>query len=285
LKTLTRCVEALLAVETRHAWELVVVDNGSSDGTAEYLASAASTNGNPVVTIVTELRQGKGCAQNAGWRRARGEIIAGTDDDCYVAPDFVDAVISAFAVGVGFVGGRVLLFDQADFPITIVTREAPFEISPYSFVACGDIIGANLAFRREVLESIGGWDERFGGGAPFACEDADVQARAAWAGAGGRFDPRIVVYHHHGRRDRKTVGRLSRWYDYSRGAYYAKMIRAQPSRRTYLRIWKIKTLEDFRAASGLAGKWRVIANLFRELVGFAQYLSSDLWKSQVRQTS
>src|SRR4051812_48213770 len=119
VERLKRCVEAMLAVKASHDWELVIVDNASTDGTANFLSTLSPNGVRPKVTILTEPVPGKGRALNIGWRRAEGQIIAFTDDDCYVTPDYVDAVISAFDRDVGFVGGRVLLFDEGDFPITI----------------------------------------------------------------------------------------------------------------------------------------------------------------------
>src|SRR3546814_9709199 len=64
----------------------------------------------------------------------------------------------------------------------------------------------------------------FGAGTPFACEDVDALARAAAAGWRGAYDPRPLVYHHHGRKTREDALRLRRVYDTARGAYYAKCI-------------------------------------------------------------
>ena len=62
----------------------------------------------------------------------------------------------------GFVGGRVVLFDPTDFPITIQELDRREDVEPHAFVPAGLIHGANFAFRREVLEAIGGFDDEFG---------------------------------------------------------------------------------------------------------------------------
>src|SRR5262249_2264682 len=134
-------------------------------------------NGNrPALRILGVATPGQGRAQNAGWRAATATIIAYTDDDCYVTPNYVDSVLAAFKRDVGFVGGRVLLFDKDDLAITIATRATEFKLLPYTFVAAGDFLGANMAFRREILERIGGFDEDFGPGTKFVCNDVDAQA-------------------------------------------------------------------------------------------------------------
>ena len=66
------------------SWELVVVDNGSSDGTREILNRFAAESTFPV-TVVFQSKPGLGRARNAGWGAAPGDIIALIDDDCYVA--------------------------------------------------------------------------------------------------------------------------------------------------------------------------------------------------------
>ena len=67
----------------------------------------------PRIRYCREDRIGLNAARECGWRAARSAIIAWTDDDCYVAEDYVDAVLAAFdgRPDVGAVGGRILLFD------------------------------------------------------------------------------------------------------------------------------------------------------------------------------
>ncbi|MEO8946678.1 MAG: glycosyltransferase family A protein, partial [Gemmatimonadaceae bacterium] len=67
-------------------WQLVVVDNGSTDDTRSVLE--AHRNYLPL-EILYEPKPGSGRGHNTGWRAASGEIIAFIDDDCYPAPDFL----------------------------------------------------------------------------------------------------------------------------------------------------------------------------------------------------
>jgi GT2 family glycosyltransferase len=94
-----------------------------------------------------------------------------------------------------------------------------------------------MAFRREALERIGGFDERLGAGTPFPSEDLDAAAAALWAGYSGVYDPRPVVYHDHGRRTADAATALMASYDAGRGAYYAKNVLRSQTRSTYLRAW------------------------------------------------
>ncbi len=229
--------EALGRMRARTAWELVIVDNGSIDDTPVRLATLAGSLEAPV-TIVREPRPGLGRARNAGVTAARGALLAFTDDDCYPAVDYIDSVADAFADREqGFLAGRILLYDAQDHPITIRVDSTPIPIPPRSVVPTGLVQGANMAFRREVLERIGGFDDALGPGTPFCNDDVDAAARASAAGFAGSFVPEPVVHHHHGRRDPAEISALWRSYDHGRGAYYAKCIFELPIRWRVARYW------------------------------------------------
>ncbi len=233
---LERCLEHVASLQTDRRWELVVVDNGSSDDTPAVLEAFCARL--PQMRVVREPAPGLGRARNTGWRATSAPIIAFTDDDCYVAPDYLDAMLAVFSEDpeLGFAGGRIELWDPADAPVTIDLRTAPKPFPPHSFVAAGGIQGANMAFRRKALEAIGGFDPRLGSGTPFPCEDIDAAAAALWAGYRGTFDPRPVVHHHHGRKP-SDVGSLMAGYDRGRGAYYMKQILSRGRRWVYGKAW------------------------------------------------
>lgn len=247
---LKRCVDALLSVTTMRDWELVIVDNASMDGTSKYLASIDQTHFNRVrVTTAFEPKRGLAVARNRGWRTASGGIIAFTDDDCYVSTDYVDSVIQVFDddLNIGFLSGRILLFDTLDYRITIQESQRRLDFRPWTFIAAGEVQGANMVFRRTALERIGGFNERLGAGTPFPSEDIDAAAAVLWAGIPGVYDPRPVVYHHHGRRTEREAQELRRSYDAGRGAYYAKYILRRDSRSEYVRAWMRSIGNDCRA--------------------------------------
>ena len=205
--------------------ELVIVDNGSTDATGTALDEfCRGFSGN--LRREYEPQAGLARARNRGWRAASGRILAFTDDDCYPAEDFLDWISDCFRERpLGFVGGRVLLFDPDDAPIGIQERQERFDLKPASYVCPGVIHGANFAFAREALEQIGGFDERFGAGTLlFSGEDTDALARVSAAGWTGAYDPRPLVYHHHGRKDPGDVRRLERGYGIGGGAYHLKCL-------------------------------------------------------------
>jgi glycosyltransferase involved in cell wall biosynthesis len=234
--------DSLKRIQCDSTWELVLVDNGSTDRTGEYLKNFAA-NFTGRVTLVAESRAGLGRARNRGWRATTAPVIAFTDDDCYPAPDYLDKILASFAAPeVGFAGGKTLLFDRADAPLTIYDHPVEQTYPPDHFIVGGVIHGANMAFRRKTLEDIAGFDDHLGAGTPFAFEDVDAQLRALAAHWTGKYNPNAVVYHHHGRKPGIETQTLIRAYDVGRGGYYMKCILFMPHRWRCLRHW----LRDMR---------------------------------------
>ena len=250
-------------------WELVLVDNGSTDTTADVIRQFAAASRFPV-RCVYATPPGLSHARNAGLRQARGRIVAFTDDDCYPRPDYLRAIVDAFDLSrAGVLGGRVVLHDPSDARVGVKDTLAPFEIPPGSFVKPGVIHGANMAVRRHVLEAIGGFDPFLGAGTRcMAGEDTDFIARAVWAGWTARYDPKVVVAHHHQRRPGADADRQRRAYDLGRGAYYARWLLDRRARRTYLREW-------YYSARRMVGR-RDLGAFRRELAGASRYVRDRL---------
>ena len=221
---LARCLQSVRQISFERPWELIVVDNGSTDGTAvilrEFMASALIP-----VRYVFEPKPGLGNAHNAGVAVARGEILAFTDDDCYPAPDFLSSLWSVFGdPSVGYISGRIPLYDPADAGKGGVRHPEPATFPPNSFIGPGSLFGgANMAFRRQVLVEIGGFDPLFGPGALFNCEDYDAAGRASAIGWKGQYRPEIIVWHHHGRKE-ADLPPLMKSYGIGIGAYHMKIL-------------------------------------------------------------
>lgn len=237
--SLQATLSSLLNLRMLPSCEVVIVDNGSRDAIQPVLEWFRDSSPPLELTSVVEPQPGLANARNRGWRTARGEIIAFTDDDCYPSDDFLWSVAECFQedARLGFIGGRILLYDPTDFPITIQDHPSRALIHPGQFVPPGLIQGANMAIRRGALESVGGFDGRFGAGTPFPSEDVEVLARLSSGGWFGAYDPRPLVYHHHRRKTAFEADRLMKSYDRGRGAYYAKCIMNPRLRGTYLKTW------------------------------------------------
>lgn len=253
---LLACLDALArTLYDPRRWELVVVDNGSTDETQTVLLRFAYQHRHLQVTGVIEQTPGLGAARNAGIAAARSPLIACTDDDCYPAPDWLHALVEtchapiALApahVQYGYVGGRIELHDATDAPVTIQRRPYPRDWAPHAWPLPGDLHGANLAFRKEVWSAIGGFDPAFGPGAQYVCDDLDFVTRASLAGYYGAYTPDAVVSHHHGRQPGPATRALSETYARGRGAYYAKQVRTSTEPYQFLRQWYWDVLVHLR---------------------------------------
>lgn len=217
-------------------FELVIVDNGSTDHTREVIESAKAA-GLPVRETMCE-KQGLGRAREHGRLVASGDYIIFTDDDCYPDPTFLAAYRLVFTdnPSVGFFGGRILLWDESDARETVDYRTDLVDYLPHRLPHPGELQGANIAIRRDVLNAIGGFDVNLGAGTPYPCEDIDLIARALMHGYTGLFHPAPVVFHHH-RRKEEHIPALRLGYAKGRGAYYMKYILDPATRAVSARRW------------------------------------------------
>jgi glycosyltransferase involved in cell wall biosynthesis len=187
-KTIGACLDSLLALHYPDALiELVVVDNASRDGTATVLRQYEGR-----VVRLRESTRGPAAARNAGVRAASGEVIAFTDADCRVDPDWLGAIVAPLAdESVGVAGGTIRAIPPAGeverFGEAIHDHRRAIEVyePPYA-------ITMNWASRRAVLEELGSFDERFRRG-----EDVDLSYRMVQAVYTLVFAPAAVIYHHH----------------------------------------------------------------------------------------
>ena len=208
---------------TDYAPEIIVVDNNSTDNTAAVVAEAARRGRIPV-TYVREANQGKSFALNRGLMQASGDVLALTDDDVVPAPDWLDRIVAAFRRrDITFVFGKVLPIWGALPPPELLTSRAQDIWGPLAIVDYGDEptdyvasrldqrlpIGANLAFAREALLSIGGWRTDLGkvNNTLISGEDHEIfmrlRRRSLYA---GYYDPELTVRHY------VPPGRLTRRY-------------------------------------------------------------------------
>lgn len=192
-RTIRPTVEALLALEGPDGPpELILVDDGSTDGTADALA------GYPV-RVAGRPNGGPAAARNTGWRASSGDVVLFTDADCIPPPGWVKGMLGAFADPlVGAAGGG---YDIAN-PKSRLSRLIHAEIlrrhagMPSRVKALGSY---NLAVRRDVLDRVGGFDESF---ATSSGEDNDLSYRVRAAGFQLAFDPSCTVAHRHPERVR-----------------------------------------------------------------------------------
>jgi glycosyltransferase involved in cell wall biosynthesis len=230
---LARCLDHVSAIRNAETWELIVVDNDSTDGTPEFLQAFAQRS--PIAMRVLKAPGANASrTRNTGAQAARGELLIFIDDDCYVQSDIVDQYRKIFEdATVGFVGGRILLYDRTDYPLTINESEVEVRFSAREPVPCGIVQSANMAIRQRAFMAVGGFDVRLGPGTPFVGEDWELQTRIGAEGWSGGYFPGPTVSHHHGRKRREARKRI-RSYNLGSGAVYLKLLANPRTRRPYL---------------------------------------------------
>ena len=179
-----RCLVALTAQDyPSDRLEIVVVEDGGPAG-AEQVVKELRRNGSPIRLRSTFVPPGgPAAARNAGWRLAEGEIIAFTDDDTIPDPRWVSEAVKTFALGADAVSGRTIVPTPArptDYQRNVKGLERA------TFATC------NAFCRREVLQRVGGFDDRF---TRAYREDSDLEFSLLEAGAHiVRSDAAVVVH-------------------------------------------------------------------------------------------
>lgn len=233
---LQQVLDALLQEEkiSRSAYEIIVVDDASTDLTPHKMASwprQASTSTVVVTGIRAETRGGPGACRNLGIQAARGEIIAFTDDDCLPARDWLHRLDEAwrqgeaapFGLKLAGIGGRTLISGPA--PATLAHRYMRahhwWETPKLSGQVVEYLLTCNGSFRRAALLETGGFDPGYG---PSGGEDADLGRRLVAAGYILGYAPDVLVCHQVSTR---VTDLLATAFRYGRGQGYTWFNRAQ----------------------------------------------------------
>jgi GT2 family glycosyltransferase len=185
-RTMDQCM-ASLAVLNYPDYEVIVVNDGSRDRTLEI------TQGYGYCRIISQTNKGLSVARNVGAHAATGEIVAYTDSDCVADPDWLTYLVSKMeASNLAACGGPNFPPPEDDLvPATVaVAPGGPTHVLISDEVA-EHIAGCNMAFRRDVLLSLGGFDPIYRA----AGDDVDICWRLQDAGYTIGFSPAAVVWH------------------------------------------------------------------------------------------
>lgn len=199
-------------------YEVIVVDNASGTDAPVSLAEA-ELEGKAPVRVVREPEPGLAWARNKGLQEATGEIVVFADDDVEVNRGWLATLVGTFDRGErvgaasgmtlpgaletpaqrwveGF-GGRVRGFETRVYDLLNPPQDQP--LFPFSL---GDLgAGRNMAFRRELLKRLGGFDPALGPPGPLAVDASDIDAllRVLLSGREVVHDPTAIVWHAHPR--------------------------------------------------------------------------------------
>ena len=200
-KHLPECLAALQAQTIRDQMEVVVVDNGSTDGSIDLLQRQAGFV--KVLPNTTNLGFAAGCNQGIG--ASSGEFIALLNNDAVVEPTWLEGLVRAIerAPDVGSCTSKILSYDDHNvfdnaghvvFADGLTRGRGRLEVDRGQFDRVEEVFcfsGCAALLRRDMLEDVGTFDESF-----FAyCEDADLGFRARLRGWRCLYVPTAVAYH------------------------------------------------------------------------------------------
>lgn len=188
--TIGPCLDSVLRQRTLDGFEVLVVDDGSRDGTGEIAARF------PGVRVLRQENAGASAARNLGAREARGAILLFIDADCVATPDWLGSLASVIRAGADGAKGTLLSrqpeqvarFTQLEYEDRYDRMKGRERIN---FIDMG-----SAAYRREVMLGVGegGFDTRYPGA---SVEDQEFSFRLAKHGCDLRFVGSAAVYHHH----------------------------------------------------------------------------------------
>ncbi|MEA5622015.1 glycosyltransferase family 2 protein [Nostoc sp. UHCC 0251] len=229
---LARCLRSLQNLSPPPQ-EIIVVDNvPNSDATRQLVAQFSG------IQYVLEQRPGLSVARNTGICHSIGDIIAFTDDDVVVHPDWIVRLEQ------GFQDPRVIAVTGLMLPAELETqaqlifhrgaggtgwgyRSVTFDPQFFAEMKSRGVpvwrigAGANMAFRRQAFDLVGYFDECLGAGASGCSEDSEFWYRILAEGWLCRYEPTAVIYHYH-RRD--IDGLKHQAYQYMRGHVAALLV-------------------------------------------------------------
>jgi glycosyltransferase involved in cell wall biosynthesis len=221
--TLSATLESLrgMSVPARLPWELLIVDNNSSDDTARVVADHQRVSASEV-RYVFEPEQGHSRARNRGIREARGAILVFTDDDVSVDPHWLARIHETYerfdCLGVG---GKIIpvwpcakpAWLDGDRSARLMQAIVSFDLGDETCVLRTPPFGANMSFRRAAFERYGLFRTDLGrtGRDLAGGEDTEFARRLLRNGETLIYNPAAVVYHPV-EAERLTRTYWQRWY-------------------------------------------------------------------------
>ena len=185
-RTIEQCLRGVQALRYDN-YEVIVVNDGSTDGTAEMVSNFSS------VRLITTENQGLSQARNVGLKASTGEFVAYLDDDAWPDPDWLHYLEHAFenSTHAGIGGPNIPPVDSGFIENCVANSPG----GPVHVLLADDVAehipGCNMAFRREFLEQVGGFDPTF----RVAGDDVDLCWRIQENGGTLGYHAAAMVWH------------------------------------------------------------------------------------------
>ena len=187
--SLRRVLDSLQA-QTLPPGEIIVIDNGSTDGTREVALA------NPKVRYISQPQAGLAVCRQEGIAASAADYVVMCDDDCLPEPHWLETICATFERDpqVAVVAGGI---SNHGFPNNLKGRGRLGPNGLYQLIenpADAQFFGsANMALRKTAIAQIGGYDPQFTRG----YEEVDLITRIRRAGFSVRYEPTALVHHHH----------------------------------------------------------------------------------------
>ncbi len=225
-KTTKLYINSLYKYTNQDLFELIIVENGSTDGTVEYIEKIKSKYSN-IKVILNSENKGFSKGNNQGLKIATGDYICLINNDILFTPDWLDSIVKLIENNseVGLISPIINEFDNANININnyleksksiIEKNKADIEYKYTCFFCCA-------CMKREVFEKVGFLDENF---TPAWFEDDDYCIRTLYAGYKNAIAPKVFVFHNHCQTSSKLTN-AQEIFNRNKDYYYKKHFIAQ----------------------------------------------------------
>lgn len=169
------CLDSLCKQNTKRKFEVILVNNNSTDNTVEK-ASAFKNKLN--LKIITEKKKGRGSARRTGFQKAQGDYILSTDADTLPPSDWIETLLNGFKNHTAAVTGPCRILDCGTLRNFLFNHYQPFMMRVYKvFFRHYWLSGFNFAIRRDIYQQISGFDAELN-----VMEDIDLSIQVAKIG-------------------------------------------------------------------------------------------------------